>query len=111
MFLERIHYAFEVRITHAEAAGKPIPAAARNHFTVGDHVELTGIAGHQNRVDIQPLFDESRETRGPGCILLSRRAMMDFDLHVDVSWTEKRLSPASDSSRIRRCLSYNLGHL
>jgi hypothetical protein len=50
-------------------------------LTVRDHLELTGLTRRNDGFNVQALLDEGRETRDLGTVVLSRRAMNDFDLH------------------------------
>jgi hypothetical protein len=86
VLLEQPDHAFKVRIARAEAAGEPVSAARRDGLTVGHHVELTGLAGRQNRVDIETLLDEGSETRCLGRVVLSRGTVVNLDLHFDATF-------------------------
>jgi hypothetical protein len=60
---------------------KPIAAALGNDFTVGDDVELTGLAWRRNCVDVEASLDEGHETRDLRLVALSSRAIEDLDRH------------------------------
>ncbi len=75
-------HAFEVRVARAELARKPVAAAHRDLLLIREHVELTLLANLEDGVYIEALLDQGRETRGLGLVVLSRRAILDFDLHL-----------------------------
>jgi hypothetical protein len=74
--------AFEIGVASPELPTDPIPAALGNGFTVSDNLELTGPARRSHCVDVESPLDEGHETRDLGFVVLSRRAIDDFDLHT-----------------------------
>jgi len=73
--------AIEIRIPGSKSPREPISAALGNPLAVRDHLELTGLTRRNDGFNVQALLDEGRETRDLGTVVLSRRAMNDFDLH------------------------------
>jgi hypothetical protein len=84
VLLEPLDYAFEIRIAGAKAPREPVPTALGNLLAVGDHLELTGLTWRNDGFSFIPeaLFDEGHETRDLGLVVLSRRAVNDFDFHL-----------------------------
>ena len=78
---ELLDHALEIRIAGAKFPGEPVSTAFRDLVTVCDHIELTGFAWPNDRVNIEPLLDARHETRDLGFIVLSRGAVNDLDLH------------------------------
>jgi hypothetical protein len=81
---ELIDDAVEVGISGAEFSREPVSAASGNFFAVGEHVELTGFAGREDWVDVEPFLHEGRETRDLRRVVVSRGAMNYFDFHGDL---------------------------
>ena len=81
MFLKLFDDAIEIGITGVKAPCEPVPTALGNPLAVREHLELTDLAKCNDSVNIQALLDEGRETRDLGLVVLSRRAVNDFDLH------------------------------
>ena len=81
LLFELLHHAIEVGVAGTKAPREPIPAPRGNRLTVRNHVKLPGLAGHQHRFRFQPLLNEGHETRDLGLIVLSSRAVHDFDFH------------------------------
>jgi hypothetical protein len=79
--LKLLDHAIEVRIARTKTPREPVAATPSNLLAVHDHVELPRLTGYTNGVDVQALLDEGHETRDLGAIVLSRRAVDDFDLH------------------------------
>ena len=78
---EQVNHAVEIGIAGAKTPRKKVAAALGAALAVGEHLELTGLARGQDGVNVQAFFDEGHETRDLGAVVLSRRAMNDFDLH------------------------------
>jgi len=79
---ELLDHTFEIRIAGAKATCKPVPAALSYLRAVSNHIELTGLTGRNHSFNAEPLFDQGHETRDPGLVVLSRRAVNDLDLHL-----------------------------
>ena len=73
--------AIKIGIAGSKSAREPISTAPGNPLAVRDHLELTGLTRRNDGFNVQALLDEGRETRDLGTVVLSRRAMDDFDLH------------------------------
>ena len=78
---ELFDHALEIRIAGAKFPGEPVSTAFRDLVTVCDHIELTGFAWPDDRINIEALLDVGHETRDLGFIVLSRWAINDLDLH------------------------------
>jgi len=59
-----------------------LAAALGDRFAVGDHVELSDLAGLKDGFHAEALFDQGHETRDLGLVVVSRGAVDDFDLHL-----------------------------
>ena len=81
MLLELLYHAIEIGIAAAQAACEPVPTSLGNPFAVCDHVELTGLTRRNDRINAEALLDEGHETRDLDLVVLSRRAVHNFDLH------------------------------
>jgi hypothetical protein len=81
VLLKLLDHAVEIGIAGAKAPCEPVSTALDNRLPVGDYVELTGLARGTDGVNVQALLDEGHETRDLGVIVLSRRAVNDFNLH------------------------------
>jgi len=81
MLLELLDHIIEIGIAGAKSPCEPVPTPLGNSLAVHDHVELTGLARRTGGIDIQALLDEGHETRDLGLVVLSSRAINDFDLH------------------------------
>ena len=79
--LEQLDHAVEIGITGAKASCEPVPAPLGNRLAVRDYVELAGITRRKEGVNAQALLDEGHETRDLGAVVLSSRAVNDFNLH------------------------------
>ena len=82
LLLELVDYSVEVRIAGAKASGEPVAAALGNPFAVSDNLELAGLTRRKDGFDAEALLDEGHETRDLDLVVLSRRAVNDFDLHL-----------------------------
>ena len=78
---QQLDHAVEIGIAGAKTPRKPVPAAPGDRLAVREHVELTSRARRTDGVNVQAFLDEGHETRDLGAVVLSRRAMNDFDLH------------------------------
>jgi len=83
-FLQLIHHAIEIGIASAKASGEPVSTALGDGFAVGDHLELTGIAGRNHRVNAKPLLDQGHETRDLRFIVPSSGAGTYLYFHCDL---------------------------
>jgi len=73
--------AIEIRVAGSKYPREPISTAFGNPLAVCDHLELTGLTRCNDDFNAQALLDEGRETRDLDLVVLSGRAMNDFDLH------------------------------
>jgi hypothetical protein len=80
--LELLDHAIEIGIAGAEAPREPVPTALGNPLAVSDDLELTGLPRRNDGFNVEALFDEGRETRDLGLVVLSCRAVNDLDLHL-----------------------------
>ena len=71
----------EIRIAGTKASCEKIPPAFGNPIAVHQHIELTSLTGREHRYYVQALLDEGHETRDLDLVVLSGRAVNDFDLH------------------------------
>ena len=76
-----VHHAVEIGIARAKHSGEPVPAALGDLRPVRDDVELAGLPRRSRGINSQSLLDEGHETRDLGIVVLSGRAVNDFDLH------------------------------
>jgi hypothetical protein len=53
----------------------------RDLFAIRHHIKLTSLPRHKHHIHIQAILDEAHETRDLYLVVLSRRAVNDFDLH------------------------------
>ena len=83
-FLKLFDHAVEVRVAGAESPRQQVSAAFRDLLSIGNHIELTGLARCDHRFDAEARSDEGHETRDLGLIVLSRWAVNDFDSHPDL---------------------------
>lgn len=81
LFGKLLNHAVQVRVAGAKPARQPIPAAFGNPLAVRDHFKLTGLPRRSGGFNAKALLDEGHETRGLGLVVLSGRAVDDFDLH------------------------------
>ena len=80
--------AIEIGVAGSKFPREPISTALGNRLAVRDHLELTGLTRSDNGFRVQALLDEGRETRDLDAVVLSRRAMNDFDFHfvLQTAW-------------------------
>jgi hypothetical protein len=76
-----LDHAIEIGVAGSKSPREPISTALGNPLAFGDHVELTGFTRCNDGFDVQAFLDEGRETRDLGIVVLSGRAVNDFDLH------------------------------
>jgi hypothetical protein len=81
VFSEPLDHAIEIAIAAAKSPCEPVPTSFGDTLAVRDHVELTGGTSRTDGFNAQALLDEGHETRDLGLVVLSRRAVNDFDLH------------------------------
>ena len=81
LLAKQLNHAFEIGISGAKTARKPVSAALGNPLAVGEDIELTGFSRLWNGYDVQVFLDEGHETRDFDPVVVSRRTMNDFDLH------------------------------
>jgi hypothetical protein len=79
--VELLDQAIEIRVAGSKYPREPISTAFGNPLAVCDHLELTGLTRCNDDFNAQALLDEGRETRDLDLVVLSGRAMNDFDLH------------------------------
>ena len=92
MLLDLLDHAIEIRIAGPKLPSEPVPTAFGDSLAIRDHLELTGLARCNHRFKVEALLDEGHETRDLGLVVLSRRAVYDFDLHSVLRFTV-RCSP------------------
>ena len=73
--------AIEIRVAGSKYPREPISTTLGKLLAVCDHLELSGLARRNYGFNAQALLDEGRETRDLGLVVLSGRAVNDFDLH------------------------------
>jgi hypothetical protein len=73
--------AIEIRVAGSKYPREPISTKLGNLLVFSDHVELTCLTRCNYGFNAQALLDEGRETRNLGIVVLSGRAVNDFDLH------------------------------
>jgi hypothetical protein len=78
---ELLDQTIEIRIAGTKASCEKIPPAFGNPIAVHQHIELTSLTGRENGCYVQALLDEGHETRDLDLVVLSGRAVNDFDLH------------------------------
>lgn len=80
--------AIEIGVTGSKSPREPISTALGNPLAVRDHLELTGLTRGNDGFNAQALLDEGRETRDLDIVVLSGRAVNDFDLHhvLQTTW-------------------------
>jgi hypothetical protein len=76
-----LHHVIEVRIPSPKTPRKPVSPALRDLLAIRHHIKLTRLSRHKHHIHIQPILDEVHETRDFYFIVLSRRAMHDFNSH------------------------------
>jgi hypothetical protein len=76
-----LDHAIEIGIARAKASCEPTPAALCNHLAVSNNLELTSLPSCNDGFNVEALLDEGHETRDLCLVVLSCRAMYDFDLH------------------------------
>ena len=81
MLLDLLDHTFEIGIAGAEDSCEPVATALGDRFAVGDHVELSDLAGLKDGFHAEALFDQGHETRDLGLVVVSGGAVDDFDLH------------------------------
>ena len=73
--------AIEIRVASSKSPREPSSTTLGDPLAVCDHLELTGLTRRNDGFNVQALLDEGRETRDLGIVVLSGRAVNDFDLH------------------------------
>jgi len=81
LLVELLDQAIEIRVAGSKYPREPISTTLGDPLAVCDHLELTGLTRRNYGFNAQALLDEGRETRDLGIVVLSGRAMNDFDLH------------------------------
>jgi hypothetical protein len=77
-----LDHAIKIGVAGSKFLREPISTALGNPLTVRDHLELAGLPRRDDGFNVQSLLDEGRETRDLGIVVLSGRAVNDFDLHL-----------------------------
>ena len=80
--LELPDYLVKVRIAGAKTPREPVATTPGDPLAVSHHLELTGLAGRRDGFNVETLLDAGHETRDLGIVVLSRRAVNNFDLHL-----------------------------
>lgn len=91
--LEFVYDGFGIGIASAEFACEPIATTRCDGLAVREYVELAGFAGGTNGFDSEATFDEGRETRDLGNVVVSGGAVNDFDFHVGLRSDKKSIQP------------------
>jgi hypothetical protein len=81
VLLELVDHVIEIGIASAKAPCEPVPTTFGNPLAVCEHLELTRFTGCQDGFDAHALLDEGHETRDLDLVVLSSRAVNNFDLH------------------------------
>ena len=79
--LQFLYHAIQIRIPSAKASCEPVPPSLCDLLAIRHHIELTSLSRRKYHFHIQPILDEVHETRDLYFVVLSRRAVNDFDLH------------------------------
>ena len=96
-----LQQAIEIGVAGSKSPREPVPTALGNSLAVRDHLELTGLTRRNDGFNVEALLDEGRETRDLGTVVLSGRAVNDFDLHY-VLQTTLRSHIVAQYSRVQR---------
>jgi hypothetical protein len=81
LLVELFDQAIEIGVSRSKFPREPISTALGNPLAVRDHLELTGLTRRNDGFNAQAFLDEGRETRDFGIVVLSSRAVNDFNLH------------------------------
>ena len=81
LLVELLDQTIEIGVAGSKSPCEPIATSLSNPLAVRDHIELTGLTRRNDCFNVQALLDEGRETRDLGIVVLSGRAVNDFDLH------------------------------
>ena len=92
VLLELPDHTIEIGVAAAKAPCEPVPPTLGNPLAVREHLELTRLTRCQDGFDAQALLDEGHETRNLDLVVLSSRAMNDFDLHSVLESARARLA-------------------
>jgi len=84
-----LDHAIEIGVASSKSPREPISTALGNPLAVRDHFELTCLARSNDSFNVQALLDEGRETRDLRIVVLSGRAVNDFDLHSVLQTTSR----------------------
>jgi hypothetical protein len=79
--LELLNDAIGIGVAGAKASGKPVSTAAHDSLAIGEHFKRTSLAGRNDGINAEPLFDQGHETRDLGFVVLSRRAGTYLNFH------------------------------
>jgi hypothetical protein len=79
---EQFYHKREIGIAGAKTTRKPVSSALGDPLTVRNYIELAALPGRKNDFNVQLFFDERHETRDLCPVVLSRRAVNDFDFHL-----------------------------
>lgn len=79
---EQFDYILKVRVACAELPGEPVASTGNDRFPVDEHIELAGFSGLLDSFDLKLLLDKGCETRSLGLVALSRRAVVNLDIHL-----------------------------
>ena len=93
--------AIEIGVAGSKFLREPISTALDNRLTVRNDLELTGLARCNDGFRVQAVLDEGGETRDLGAVVLSGRAVNDFDFHF-VLQTDSRSYVKAKYSRVAR---------
>ena len=79
--LKLVNHIIEIGIAGAEASGQPVSTALGDPLAVSENFELTGLPGRKDGFNVEALLEEGHEARDLSLVVLSRRAVHNFNLH------------------------------
>lgn len=80
-FFDPIDDGIQIRIPRTKLARDPVATTLSNFLPIHHNIKLTRPTRPQNRIDTETLLYEGHETRDLSCIIVSGRAVNDFDPH------------------------------
>jgi hypothetical protein len=81
VLLQFLDHSIQIRIPSPEAPRKPVSPSLRDLLPIRHNIKLTRLSRHKHYFHIQPILDQVHETRDLYLVILSRRAVNDFNLH------------------------------
>jgi hypothetical protein len=98
MLFQLLHNTIQIRIPSPKTPRQPVSPSLRNLLPIRHHIKLTCLSRHKHHIHIQPILDEVHETRDLYLVVLSRRAMHDFNFHSVLRSALQILSDMEDNS-------------